>query len=150
MTYHGITKFYNEISVFPMLASCSRYLSLFIVGQLFETSMKWLFFVRSQWNFVCIFFKAFWIPLNRFWGKLYIFSKTILFFLLWGMGYLEWSNEIRTVSISGEKLAEVMFIDRNLVECWNWSKRPKLWHFLSKVWNYPLDGAKMVILIHWN
>ena len=25
------------------------------------------------------------------------------------MGYLEWSNEIRIVSISGQRLAEVMF-----------------------------------------
>ena len=25
------------------------------------------------------------------------------------MGYLEWSNEVRIVSISGQKLAEVMF-----------------------------------------
>ena len=33
------------------------------------------------------------------------------------MGYLEWSNEIRIVSISGQKLAEVMFL---LMKIW-WS-----------------------------
>ena len=32
------------------------------------------------------------------------------------------------------------------MESWNWSKRPKLWYFLCKVWNYPLDSATLLTL----
>ena len=58
------------------------------------------------------------------------------------MGYLEWSNEMRIVSISGQKLAEVMFY---------WSKFGRVLKlikkaFLCKVWNYPLDGATLLKL----
>ena len=96
-----------------------------IVGHIFETSIKCLCFIRSQWNFVCMFFKAFWTQLNKFRGKLYILktdfvlqtcvnfwpinSKNEKYTSYYDMGYLEWSNEIRIVSISGQKLTEVMF-----------------------------------------
>ena len=58
------------------------------------------------------------------------------------MGYLEWSNEICIVSISGQKLAEVMFY---------WSKFGGILKLIKKaktmiVWNYPLDGATLLTL----
>ena len=43
-----------------------------IVGHIFETSIKCLCFIRSQWNFVCMFFKTFWTQLNKFRGKICI------------------------------------------------------------------------------
>ena len=43
------------------------------------------------------------------------------------MGYLEWSNEIRIVSISGQKLAEVMFY---------WSKFGGVLKLIKKAKNY--------------
>ena len=49
-----------------------------IVGHIFETSIKCLCFIRSQWNFVCMFFKAFWTQLNKFRGKIYILKTDFI------------------------------------------------------------------------
>ena len=46
------------------------------------------------------------------------------------MGYLEWSNEICIVSISGQKLAEVMFY---------WSKFGGILKLIKKSQNYDYD-----------
>ena len=51
----------------------------FFLFSVFETSIKCLIFIQSQWNFVCMFCKAFWSQLNQFYGKC-IFSKKNLFF----------------------------------------------------------------------
>ena len=49
-----------------------------IVGHIFETSIKCLCFIRSQWNFVCMFFKAFWTQLNKFRGKICILKTDFI------------------------------------------------------------------------
>ena len=49
-----------------------------IVGHIFETSIKCLCFIRSQCNFVCMFFKAFWTQLNKFRGKMSIIKTDFI------------------------------------------------------------------------
>ena len=61
------------------------------------------------------------------------------------MGYVEWSNEIRIVSISGQKLAEVMFYWSKIGGVLKLIKKAKTM-ILCKVWNYPLDGATLLTL----
>ena len=61
------------------------------------------------------------------------------------MGHLEWSNEIRTVSISGQKLAEVMFSWTKFGGVLKLIKKAETM-ILYKVWNYSLDGATLLTL----
>ena len=49
-----------------------------IVGHIYETLIKCLFFIRSQWNFVWMFLKAFWIQLNKFRGKICILKTDFI------------------------------------------------------------------------
>ena len=45
-------------------------LKLKVLGlHIFETAIKLLFVIRSQWNFVCMFLKTFWAPPRQFKGK---------------------------------------------------------------------------------
>ena len=64
------------------------------------------------------------------------------------MGYLEWSNEIRIVSISEQKLAEVMFYWSKFSGVLKLIKKAKtmILSLYCKVWNYPLDGATLLTL----
>ena len=65
------------------------------------------------------------------------------------MGYLEWSNEIRIVSSSGQKLAQIMFY---------WSKFGGILKLIKKaktmilsLWSLklPLGRCHILNLIHW-
>ena len=49
-----------------------------IVRHIFETSIKCLCFIRSKWNFVCMFFKAFWTQLNKFRGNICILKTDFI------------------------------------------------------------------------
>ena len=51
---------------------------------------------------------------------------------------------MRMVSISGQKSAEVMFYWSKFGRRLKLIKNAKqIWPFLSKVWNYPLDGTTL-------
>ena len=49
-----------------------------IVGHIFETLIKCLFFIRSRFNFVCMFFKDFWPQPYHFKGKIDILFSSNL------------------------------------------------------------------------
>ena len=64
--------------LFPAIYLFSVVLVKVILGHIFETSIKCLCFIRSQWHFVCMFFKAFWTQLNKFRGKMYILKTDFI------------------------------------------------------------------------
>ena len=49
-----------------------------VVGHIYETSIKCLFFIQTQWNFVCMFFKAVRTTFNQFWGNLCFLKKDFI------------------------------------------------------------------------
>ena len=72
---------YPHLKLVGALYEKSFWLLLFfkvIVGHIFETSIKCLCFIRSQWNFVCMFFKTFWTQLDKFRGKTYILTTDFI------------------------------------------------------------------------
>ena len=75
-----LNKFRRKIYILKsdfILQTCVNFWNL-IVGHIFETSVKCLCFIRSQWNFVCMFFKAFWTQLNKFRRKIYILKSDFI------------------------------------------------------------------------
>ena len=65
------------------------------------------------------------------------------------MGYLEWSNEIRIVSISGQKLAEVMFYWSKFGGVLKLIRKAKTMILSLKSLKLPLGWCHIVNLIHW-